>query len=372
MEFVSLLLVVSIGACAAERDPFAGVAPSTAAVSASAYPSYFGDNFGFRRELLSQFAFSDRARASSRQSIGFEALKKFSSETATVAAADIQVRLVRRDRFIDTPSDMEGIRRPGWKLELHNAYLDGYNILDPLLSDAGRGRQLGRFNARIGRFYLPFGLNLRTDTHGSLLQLSNERDFGFERDWYAGLWGAANEHVNYDAYYLTGSGYAPRFDGQTGLAAARLSLADAYGSHPGIEGGVSAIAGQRLDEERRKVETRRGGIDARLRRPVPSGTAAALSELSAGEDSGDKVLMQLFQVEYLRATRRWGLAAQHRRYRREGLPLGESVIGEATWYLRNDVGNANLHWFKLNIERRLASERGARETVAALQYYRYW
>jgi hypothetical protein len=31
--------------------------------------------------------------------------------------------------------------------------------------------------------YLPFGLNLQTDTHATLQQLSNDRNFGFERDW---------------------------------------------------------------------------------------------------------------------------------------------------------------------------------------------
>jgi hypothetical protein len=52
-----------------------------------------------------------------------------------------------------------------------------------------------------------------------VLQLSNERNFGFERDWYAGFWGTINKHLNYDAYYLTGSGYDLKYKGQKGLGA---------------------------------------------------------------------------------------------------------------------------------------------------------
>ena len=108
------------------------------------------------------------------------------------------------------------------------------------------GQNVGRFNFRAGRFYVPFGLNLQTDTHGTVLQLSNERNFGFERDWYTGFWGAINKHLNYDAYYLTGSGYDLKFKGQSGLGALRISLANKYSSQYGLEGGVSVMAGERL------------------------------------------------------------------------------------------------------------------------------
>jgi hypothetical protein len=362
--------MLCLSASAAEPDPFAGVSESTAAAAPTPRLA-FGENFGFRRELISEFAASEHAPVYSRQSIGFEALKKFSSETATKASVDFQGRLVRRDRPVPVQNDMDGARREGWWFEYHNAYLDLYNVLDPILTDEQQNRQVGRFNFRVGRFYVPFGLNLQTDTHGTLLQLSNERNFGFERDWYAGLWGGANEHVNYDAYYMAGSGYYPKWEGQKGLGALRLSLANRYSSEYGLEGGISGITGERLTEGHMPLATRRAGIDGRWRHPVPTGLFTGTSELSGGEDDAD-VRTQLYQAEYLHASRRWGLATQYRRFWKAGQGTDASVIGEATWYFRNDVGNSSLHWIKVNVERKAETVAAPRDLIVALQYYRYW
>src|SRR5579883_543698 len=211
-------------------DPFADVKPTPAESAtppkASWLYRFLHDNFGVREEIMSEFSSDAGGGAASRQSAGFEVLKKISSDTATVASFDFQGRLVRRDGYNPVPNDMEGATRPGWAFEYHNFYLDLYNVANPLLSDRARSRNLGRFNFRAGHFYVPFGLNLQTDTHGSLLQLSNGDNFGFDRDWYAGFWGSINRHVNYDAYYMAGSGYDLTFRGQRGLAAVRLSLSN--------------------------------------------------------------------------------------------------------------------------------------------------
>jgi hypothetical protein len=269
---------------------------------------------------------------------------------------------VRRDRFVPVLDDLEGRRRPGWELEWHNAYADLYSVAGPA----------GAVNARVGRFYLPLGLNLQTDTHGTVLQLSNEQNLGYERDWYAGLWGAASEGLAYDAYYMLGSGHRPEFRGQQGLAGARLSLGSVFAYERGLEGGLAALAGERLSEEGARVGTRRYGVDARLRRPVPTGSASALLEVNAGADDGRGVVMQLYQAEYLRASRRWGLAAQYRRRWQDGVGADGSAIGELSWYLRNDPGNSDLHWIKLNVERRIEKATARGDTVLAAQYYRYW
>ena len=47
------------------------------------------------------------------------------------------------------------------------------------------------------------------------------------------------------------------------------------------------------------------------------------------------------------------------------------MIAEFTWYFRNDVGNANLHWIKLNVERQLERTQGRPQTIVTLQYYFY-
>ncbi len=371
---LALALLAPVAARAA-GDPFAGVvesAPDPRPAAKTWTQNLFQENFGFRKEILSQAAAGEHERAASRQSVGFEVLKKFSTETATVASFDFQGRLVRRDRFVPVLNDMEGLRRPGWFFEHHNLYLDLYNFLDPLLSDENRGRHVGRFNFRAGRFYVPFGLNLQTDTHGTILQLSNEANFGFERDWYAGFWGSLNADLNYDAYALAGSGYDLKFKGQRGLGAGRLSLANKYSADNGLEGGLSALGGERLTAEGAVVVTRRAGLDARLRRPVPRGLLTGSAEISGGRDGTADAFTQLYQAEYLRASRRWGAATQYRRVRRHGAGADGSIIGEATWYFRNDVGNSNLDWLKLNVERQIERMRGPRDTVVALQYYRYW
>lgn len=387
----SKIAVPSHEAAGTDADPFADLAePSTLQAAQEQVPrswrqKLFTENFGFRKEIMSQFDTNERGHAASRQSVGFEVLKKFSTATATLASFDFQGRLVRRDGFNPVLNDMEGQRRPGWAFEYHNAYLDLYNVLNPLLSDKQRSDTVGRFNLRAGRFYVPFGLNLQTDTHGTVLQLSNDRNFGFERDWYTGFWGAINPDVNYDVYYLAGSGYDLKFKGQSGLGAIRLSLANKYSFEYGLEGGLSILGGERLSPEAIKrsqnlamdiasanrVDTKRVGLDGRYRLAVPTGLLTFTSELSGGRDVSNVVFTQLHQAEYLRASRQWGVAAQYRRFQQESLGADASIIGELSWYFRNDVGNSNLHWIKLNVERQLEQMQGPRSTIATLQYYFY-
>lgn len=373
------LLLAGGAPLGAQTDPFAGVTPATAGNEAAPAPlhsrlyEFTHSNFGFRREVMSQFTFDDAGNAASRQSLGFEVLKKVSSKTATLASFNFQGRVVRRDGFVPVRNDMEGEARPGWAFEYHNAYVDLYNVFNPLLGNVRKAKNAGRFNVRVGRFYLPFGLNNQTDTHGTVLQLSNDRNFGFERDWYVGLRGSLNKHLNYDASYMVGSGYALRYQGQRGLAALRLSLAGQYSSRFGLEGGLSFLKGDRLAAADggghiRPVDTQRTGVDARYRRPVPTGLVTFTNELSTGKDAVYNVNSLLHEAEYLHASRRWGLATQYRRFHQERAVPDASLIAEVSWYFRNDVGNSNLHWLKLDVERRLNLRP---HTVIALQYYFY-
>lgn len=363
-------------------DPFADVKPADVAATKPAQePSrswmtkLFGDNFGFRKEVMSQFDVSgigDGGRGASRQSLGFEALKKFSDSTSTIASFDFQARLVRRDGFNPVMDDMMGASRAGWSFEYHNLYIDLYNVFNPLLGDAQRNRNVGRFNFRAGHFYVPFGLNLQTDTHGTFLQLSNERNFGFERDWYTGFWGAINRDLNYDLNYLAGSGYDLKFGGQSGLGALRVSLSNKYSSQYGLEGGVSVMGGERLADfggeqtggTSRVVETRRIGIDARYRRPAPSGSLAFTTEISGGRDDRQSVAMQLYQAEYLRASRRWGVSTQYRRFTQATASPDAYITNEFAWYFKNDVGNSSVHSIRFDVT-------SGTSTVVALQYYFY-
>ena len=354
------------------------------------------ENLIFRKEVLSQFSYSHGTY--SRQSFGFEILKRFSTRTATVASLNAQYRLVRRDHPIEVMNDLGGMKREGCFLEYHNLYLDLYNVLNPLLSDEGKGAHVGRFNFRIGHFYLPLGINLQTDTHATVLQLSNERSLGFERDWYAGFWGSLTRDLNYDLYYLAGSGHSPRFEGQKGMVGGRLSLGEHYDIDHGIQAGLSFLTGERISRAavRRSpsvaaeagsdniVDTVRAGVDGRYTRSVPTGWLSLTTEVAAGRDESDDVLTQLYEMGYLHRSRRLGVAAQYRRFwqdlGRGPTPPGQRVPHDAdssisldmTWYFRNDITNANLHWLKLNVERQLERQKGHRDTIVTLQYYRYW
>lgn len=132
------------------------------------------------------------------------------------------------------------------------------------------------------------------------------------------------------------------------------------------------------------VDTLRVGLDGRYRRTVPTGWLTLTAEATAGRDEADDILTQLYQAEYLHRSRRLGLAAQYRRFwqdiGRGTAPPGQriphdvdsSVAFDVTWYFRNDITGANLHWIRLNVEQPLQRQHGDRDAVVTLQYYRYW
>ena len=398
--FVVLVIELSPWLCSnlfsqTTGDPFTGMAAVTNRITVdeqSVLERFVHDNFLFRKEIYSQLSWSREAPGSSnvysRQSAGFESYKKFSTKTATVAAFDLQFRLVRRDHFLPVVNDMEGEDRDGFFAEVHNVYFDFYNVLNPFMSDQARGSNVGRFNFRAGRFYVPFGLNLQTDTHGTLLQLSNDRNFGFERDWCAGFWGSLTPDIDYNISYLLGSGYDISFDGQDGLLSGRLSLGSRYLNEFGMEGGISFMSGERIfrhttmrtlssmqeRDEHETVDTIRGGLDGRYSHIVPGGTMSVSTELSAGSDEQADIFSQLYQVDYLNRSRKWGVATQYRRFWQdsESDPADSSLFGEFTWYFRNDIGNTTLHWVKLNVEDQIEQQEGARDVIVSVQYYRYW
>jgi hypothetical protein len=124
----------------------------------------------------------------------------------------------------------------------------------------------------------------------------------------------------------------------------------------------------------------------RWRHLVPTGSVTLTAELSAGRDESDNIFTQLYQADCLTVSRKYGASLQSRRFNQgiQGAPApvtkmdwnggqtDASIIGELTWYLRNDLGNANLHWLKLNVERKTLTMQARGDTIFTLQYYRYW
>jgi hypothetical protein len=83
------------------------------------------------------------------------------------------------------------------------------------------------------------------------------------------------------------------------------------------------------------------------------------------------VTTQLGQAEYMRSSRRWSLATQFHRFDEKNVGTNSAIIGEFTWYFRNDVANSTSHWVKLNVQREFQSVMRQPHTVVTLQYYFY-
>ncbi|HXX92182.1 MAG TPA: hypothetical protein VEN81_01025, partial [Planctomycetota bacterium] len=118
------ILVCALFGMAQENDPFkdldskkADSRPAPPAQAPSGWERFFEENFTLKFEIFSQFSYDSAEprgeetfaeNTYSRQSLGFEVLKKFSSATSTLGSVDLQARLVRRDHFIETIDDPEG------------------------------------------------------------------------------------------------------------------------------------------------------------------------------------------------------------------------------------------------------------------------
>jgi hypothetical protein len=383
------LSAVSFFVRAAGDDPFADVqalpAPAPAAV-VEKEGDVWTDNLLLRKELYLLFGagrdnFDETRDIMSRVSAGFEVQKRFATATRTVASIDYQGRVVYRDRTLDTLADPMGRGASPWKYETHNAYVDLYNVFG----------EPGRFNLRGGYFYQPFGLNQQTDTHGTLLQLSNDLLFGAERDWQVALYGALTEDLDYTVGYLLGAGPDHELDGQSGMAVVRLALNNDWLFKYGLEGGISFAAGERVDGHAamrsrsvhhaahggQVIKTWRAGADVRKQIGSPAGPFTLTAETAVGEDEDDLLASGLAQADWLHPSRRWGAAAQYRHFWQD-VGAGEKdytdarAAGVLTYYFRNDVGNANLHWLALAVERNVRHTDEPEDTLLMVQYYRYW
>lgn len=370
-------------------DPFADVLPLPMADSDSTTKpaaSTWRDNLLIRKEVyllggIGKQDTGDDLETATRLSLGFEIQKRFSTPQKTVASLDYQGRLVYRSGILESQADAMGHDAAAWEYETHNAYLDVFNL-------AG---DLGRLNLRIGYFYQPFGLNQQTDTHATLLQLSNDRLFGSDRDWQVLLYGALTRRLDYSIGYLLGSGSDHSLEGQSGMAIVRLALASEWLYQYGWEGGISAVVGERVDPHaarRRKspsmvephdslIATWRTGFDLRKQVASMFGTFTLTTEAAVGGDEGDPLVSGLAQIDWLHPSRRWGASTQCLSAWQD-FPEAETdatdtrIAAVLTYFLRNDVSRANLHWIAFAVERHAQTYDEPDVTTLLIQYYRYW
>lgn len=385
-----VLAGLSGGAQDKVADPFADLAVGKSSVTnatALTEPGW-GDNLLLRKEVYLLFALGaqdvhETDDAMTRMSLGFELQKRFATATRTIASFDYQGRIVYRNHSLDILADSMARDAGAWEYETHNAYADIYNVFG----------EPGRFNLRVGRFYQPFGLNQQTDTHGTLLQLSNDQVFGAERDWQATLFGSLTEDLDYWAGYLVGTGPNFQMEGQSGMGVARIGLNNSWLFEEGLEGGLSVAVGQRVDEYARMrsqsvmretggdpvITTWRTGLDARKRIDSNIGPFTLGVESAVGGDEQDLLFSELTQADWLSPNRCWGIGTQFRYFWQDaetdsggnGYTDSRATLA-LTRYFQNDVGNAALHWIALAVEQQVYQSDGPEDTRIMIQYYRYW
>ena len=325
-------------------------------------------NFLWRQELGLQFGSRIVGFA------GFEIQQRFSSAYATVAAFNYQGALYWQRDLSGHLGQSEMAAMPMGKspgeyfltYQTHNAYLDVYNPLGGA----------GDFNLRMGRFYLPFGLNAQTDTHATFLQLSNQQHLGFNQDLMVGGYGALNDNFDYHLGYFRGAGNHSASKRQQGLWVGRITLSNQWLYNDNLEAGSSFLWGERLDPLRANdvIKTWRYGIDGRQKWPFSSGVLTLTSEISFGADDSHPIGMALFQGSWLTATRRWGIDSAYREYFKDYHTQENLWVYNLNYYFDNDISRSKLMWIGLGIERpeTKTSHDSSRITIVTVYFYKYW
>lgn len=382
------LLCQPLQSLRASDDPFADLARPQKLSETGEINESNGSAVSFlKNEIDSRVEFAGNSETHFHQALGLEYLVRFSDRTATRSSLNAQLQLVYDSR---DDSKLFGNHSSKYlKFDIHNFYFDVFQAFDSFMGLSARKKNIGRFNLRLGRYYLPHGINLQTDTHATLLQLSNKYHFGYERDWYLGLYGSMNDDLKYDLYWMLGSGHDAVYKRQKGLVGLRVSLAGKFLYEEGIESGISFLTGERLAHDsmmgKKHRQTSRIAFDFRKTRALRAGTAKTTIELSRGKDDAQDVTGILTQFELLDSARTNAYAMQIRYFDRHGgMNMAKAsphsfnngteafVDLEFTRYLVNDVNGNRLKWVKLLLSKPLDSSISNLNPSLTLQFYSYW
>lgn len=249
-----------------------------------------------------------------RNSLGFILFGTFSGSEGQIGDMNVQFRTTYyNDQFAfgkKMPREYTE-RLNDFEVEVHNAYLR-LRALPPML------------NVRIGHFYVPYGIQPWTDTHGTLLQSPAMEFSGIDRDWGVALEGQ-NDKLEYQLGLTRGSGME-YFERNNNFALAGKLSTPRIGEHLNDWLGVSFLVGRIFDPmavERlrgfdmdEKEEKFKGNIVKRWRTGIDgqkiAGPARLRFELSGGRDAGkENILGEFFEIKYaLGKKNRWTTSLQ--------------------------------------------------------------
>lgn len=363
IAFLLFTLTYQPGYCE-EEDPFKDIdTQKKPQQTESNQPD--ASNFFFQKEFFTIYESDNTMDNLWTVSAGFEIFKKFSSKVRDTADFDLQMRVTRTERE-NQPDSAETM------VEWHNAFLTFYNPLGGY----------GKLHFRVGHFDQPFGLEPITDTHGTLLQLSNMHNFGFKKDWGAEIFGDLSPDIGYDFAYTRGSGMYYNDRGQSGMFWGRLGTTGKFQRDTDSEIGLSFATGERLQERAYmlsdrieklndfRVRTERYGIDYRLTKEP-----YILSlEGSAGKDEDYTVRTILGELKYQDPSKKWESAIQYKDFFRD-TPLfvnkhDRSLTAEFDWYFDNTLRKKQV--IRLNYTRYFERITMPKADVWMMQYYLYF
>jgi len=155
-------------------------------------PARADDTLIYGEIYLLQTLSSGEDNFDSKNSIGFEAYKKFSGEYGDWGEGDIQFRLQYSPLKTMIVTPLHGNYTSIGQPVLHNAFLNFKG-------------NFGRNNIKIGHFDVPFGLEPELDTHPTLLQTLHQNNFKFVKDWGISMNGQL-DNIDYEIALTAGSG----------------------------------------------------------------------------------------------------------------------------------------------------------------------
>jgi len=374
---------------------FLSVAPPRLVVdkaSRKAVPwNSLGRNLIFKKEIVvggrysrleREFSGANRMNANS---IGFDLMKRFTSDTGDWATVHLQLRMAYRWNQWRPEPWTEG--EDDWELEWHEATLR--------LTRWFRGRM----NFKLGHFDVPFGLEPVVDTHGSLIQLQSMRNVGFKKDWGLSLYGQLPS-FDYEASLTAGSGMELTHASGSYLTSARVGTPTGNFSigFSGLYGKVKEPAGQLGEEmaaergaapapgssirtgktlvaevvpDQEKVMTRwRAGLDVRYL----YGPLTLKSEVASGRDGGRDIRNALVELDFILVPNRMDLITQVHFTQEDAATrlTGSSLIRRTLGVLGLRYRATSAITLSAALERDLHSHGGPEEDSIAVQLYVYW